>query len=234
MTTHVVASSKTRSIPPLGSSRCGVSDDVRQDAPSPGLVLAKIPERAPTETEIAQKQYILQLQMLARQLEYYFSKQNLASDTYLQTLRDLNDGCVPVTILANFAKVQAILGTKVGEAAGVQEEARVHAILQAVSEYTDLLQVHSIDTATGKIATDETPSSAITILAVGPVSEDSLPTVKRLPPQQSAEHCNRTTNSTIILRDVGSAVTEEEVRGLLNDMVCPPVISVVSDVANCW
>jgi La domain len=45
---------------------------------------------------------------LARQLEYYFSSQNLAVDTYLQTLRELNDGCVPISIIANFSKVKSI------------------------------------------------------------------------------------------------------------------------------
>lgn len=233
MTTPVGDASKTPSVSLPKSSGRGDEDDGRQDAPSPSLVLAKISERVPTEKELAQEQYNLQLQMLARQLEYYFSKQNLSSDTYLQTLRGLNDGCVPVTILSNFAKVKAILGTKAGEPVGVQEEARMHAILQAVSEYTDLLQVHSIDTATGKIATDETPSSAITILAVGPVSEDSLPIVKRVPSVDSTVN-SPTHSNTIILRDVGTAVTEEEVRGLLDGMDCPPVIGITSDVANCW
>ena len=46
---------------------------------------------------------------LARQIEYYFSSQNLMADTYLQTLRELNDGCVPVSIIANFSKVKTIV-----------------------------------------------------------------------------------------------------------------------------
>lgn len=46
---------------------------------------------------------------LVRQLEYYFSSQNLAGDTYLQTLRELNDGCVPISIIANFSKVKSIV-----------------------------------------------------------------------------------------------------------------------------
>lgn len=186
--------------------------------------------------------------MLARQLEYYFSEQNLATDTYLRTLRELNDGCVPVTILANFSKVKAILTphvlfehTKSVARVLQEEELRMHSILQAVNEYyTDLLMVHSIDTATGTIANDDTPSSAITILAVGP-NRDSpsgtprpLPTVpesmQRQQPQQSAAESN-----TLILRDVGSAVTEMEVRGLLVEIEgCPPVVSVVADVGNCW
>ena len=48
------------------------------------------------------------LNQLSRQLEYYFSTVILSRDTYLRTLRELNDGCVPATIIANFAKVQLI------------------------------------------------------------------------------------------------------------------------------
>jgi hypothetical protein len=46
--------------------------------------------------------------LLAQQLEYYFSVTNLSRDTYLATLRDLNAGYVPVSILAQFKKVQAL------------------------------------------------------------------------------------------------------------------------------
>jgi hypothetical protein len=46
--------------------------------------------------------------LLARQLEYYFSQQNLSKDTYLTTLCELNDGCVPLAILANFGKVRLL------------------------------------------------------------------------------------------------------------------------------
>jgi hypothetical protein len=43
------------------------------------------------------------------------------------------------------------------------------------------------------------------------------------------------TDSTIILRDVDPIVTGEEVHGLLQEIEdCPPVLSIVSDVANSW
>lgn len=192
-----------------------------------------------SEKEIAQQKEIQQLQALARQIEYYFSQQNLANDTYLQTLRSLNDGCVPVSILANFAKVKAILtpskagssSKKVPAAVLLQEEeARIHAVLQSVNEYTDLLKIHSIDTATGKIATDETPSSALTILAVGAAVQEPLVHAG----SSSSSLMQPTETSTIILRDVDPVVKEEELRGLLDGLECPPITRVVSDVANCW
>lgn len=52
---------------------------------------------------------IMVYQALAKQMEYYFSYQNLMVDTYLQTLRELNDGCVPISILANFSKIKTIV-----------------------------------------------------------------------------------------------------------------------------
>jgi len=193
-----------------------------------------------SEKEIAQQKEIQQLQALARQIEYYFSAQNLANDTYLQTLRNLNDGCVPVSILANFAKVKAILtppkaGSKKKVPASLllqEEEARIHAVLQSVNEYTEMLKIHSIDTATGKIATDETPSSALTILAVG-AAETRGPLMHAVSSSSSLLQ-GLTETSTIILRDVDPVVNEAEVRGLLDGLDCPPITRVVSDVANCW
>jgi hypothetical protein len=173
--------------------------------------------------EVSQKHEFLVLQTLARQLEYYFSQQNLSKDTYVQTLRSLNDGCVPVTILASFAKVKTIL-------AGQEEEVRINAILQAAGEHSDLLLVHSIETETGKIATDATPSSAITILAVGTESGEALNNDRlHLPPSPMPS------TNTIIVRDVAPTVTEAEVRALFDDVEgCPGIVSLYADVAYCW
>ena len=49
------------------------------------------------------------LQQLAKQLTYYFSKQNLAKDVYLKTIMDLNSGFAPITILAGFSNVNKII-----------------------------------------------------------------------------------------------------------------------------
>jgi La domain len=196
------------------------------------------------------------LQALARQLEYYFSKPNLAKDMYLQTLRSLNDGCVPVNILANFAKVKAILtpqvvnnnnnnsphqhggGGKKPTLSATEllllEETRTHSILQAVNEYTELLQIHSIDTVTGRIVSDETPSSAITILAVGPTSDDGV-VVPCPPVAVSTSMAALESTSTIILRDVQPVVTEAEIRELFASIPdCPAIMQAVSDVAYHW
>ena len=195
------------------------------------------------------------LALLARQLEYYFSERNLSKDTYLQTLRTLNDGCVPATILADFAKVRTILcvrGVGIDDDGG--HESRLHAVLQAVSEHTDLLQIRSIETSTGKIVTDDTPSSAPTILAVGTLDHQPL---RLLPASDAASSAatgspvtsstttsssssssttttTTTTTTTIILRDVPPDTTEDDVRELFQFDDCPAIESLRPDVAHCW
>ena len=71
---------------------------------------------------------------LSRQLEYYFSTANLKVDTYLQTLRSLNDGCVPIPILANFSKVQMIVAQISNESSSKKESNRIVALSESSSE----------------------------------------------------------------------------------------------------
>lgn len=54
---------------------------------------------------------------LTKQLQYYFSPQNLAKDTYLNTIMELNSGYVPVSILVHFANVNRIIGSFASESA---------------------------------------------------------------------------------------------------------------------
>jgi hypothetical protein len=176
------------------------------------------------------QQQILVLTQLAKQLEYYFSQQNLANDPYLQTLRDLNDGCAPVSILAYFTKVKLLLPM-------ADDDVRIHAILQAATQYSELLRVLSIDTSTGHVATDLTPSSAKTILAVGPVGQEPLSSSSSVTTAsaRAAPSSSPPLPSTIILRDVLPDVTEKQVRELFELLQeCPTVTSIHMDVGNCW
>jgi hypothetical protein len=180
------------------------------------------------------QQQILVLTQLAKQLEYYFSQQNLTNDPYLQTLRDLNDGCAPVSILANFTKIKLLLPM-------ADDDVRIHAILQAATQYSELLRVLSIDTSTSHVTTDLTPSSAKTILAVGPVGQEPLSLSSSssvMAARTSTEAAASSTPplpSTVILRDVLPDVTEEQVRELFEQLQeCPTVTSIHMDVGNCW
>jgi hypothetical protein len=153
---------------------------------------------------------------LARQLEYYFSKQNLAHDTYLKTLMSLNDGCVPLTILASFRKVRAICG---------HDSRYILDVLQT-NRY---LQLFKIDTTTSKRVADEL-LSANTILAVGPRYEPLLNSSS-----SAATFAVSMMNNTIVLEinTVPTTVTRNEVEALL-DSNCPPVTSITRNAANWW
>jgi hypothetical protein len=126
------------------------------------------------ETPEQRDQRILTHQLLARQVEYYFSVANLSRDTYLSTLRDLNDGYVPLSIIANFGKVQSL--APYGSA--------WDAVYAAASDHSDLLEMVELDEKGKKIATscdddnDNSSSSSnkdTIILAVGTVSGEAIP-----------------------------------------------------------
>lgn len=109
--------------------------------------------------------------MLARQLEYYFSTKNLSRDTYVQTLRSLNDGCVPVSILAGFGKVGNITAALTINLRNARSDGNfddddvdvdvdvesddltaiaMQIVRVAATKYSTLLGVFQIDTETGK------------------------------------------------------------------------------------
>jgi hypothetical protein len=163
------------------------------------------------------EQEAIVLTALARQLEFYFSPANLSRDTYLQTLQQLNDGHVPISILANFTKIQTICSFS---------EDRQEAVVKAVSRYSPILQVVHISTVTSKQVDSNNDARESTILAVGP-RKDAVPAAV-VPPKSPVQN-------TIILREVQENVKEEDVQTLFQGLKkCPPVQHVRLDVANCW
>lgn len=171
-------------------------------------------------------QYQLFLTQLATQIEYYFSENNLAKDTYLQTLRSLNDGCVPANIIANFTKVKQILYFC------TDEQARLQAVLHVATEVSKHLRVVMIDTNTGKECAqrnEQEQQQQHAILAIG--------TKQREPLQSNVlynSNANTTNTQTIILRDMHPEITEQEVKTLFDFDTCPAILSLHCDVANCW
>lgn len=164
---------------------------------------------------------------LARQLEYYFSEKNLSKDTYLQTLRQLNDGCVPVSILANFAMVKRLI---LSLTFVIDEEGRQAAVEEAARNHSERLAVSLIDTQTGLRVTDETElvsDSSHRIMAIGTMAGEPLVLDNSIPQPSPAV-------KTIVLRDVETGVTPEEIYELFNYEGFPPVSSIQPDVANCW
>jgi hypothetical protein len=183
-------------------------------------------------------------QLLARQLEYYFSTVNLDKDTYLSTLRNLNDGYVPVSIIANFAKVQALAPL----------EAALDCVQTAATKYSDLLEIVVIDSDTGKrVVEGEKDEKKKTLIAVGPVSGEPIP-MERISTSHGGtagvgasaavtpvvtKGLVSTTSSngvqnTIIFRETPESITEEMIRELFAFEGCPPIESIKQDVQNFW
>jgi hypothetical protein len=191
--------------------------------------------------------------LLARQLEYYFSTANLAKDTYVSTLRSLNDGYVPVSILANFGKVQALAPL----------ESALGAIPVAVADFSDLLEVVQIDAESGKrvSAADRggnKKKAGKTVMAVGPISGEPIPmeqistslggtagtSTPVATPTSAASMATPTApptdastgnvQNTVIIREAPEGTSEEVVRTLFEFDGCPSVESVHLDLQNCW
>lgn len=194
-------------------------DITADDATSPatGTTSNTSSETASLPESTAEDHHML-LVDLARQLEFYFSPSNLARDFYLQALQSLHDGYVPVSILANFAKVQALCGR--------DEDYRIQQVIKAASDYTSLLQVAPISSVTNT-RMEEYDSAINSIWAVGPSTTATTTTITApMSPKSSIQN-------VIILRDVPEDVTEEDVRRLFCDSH-PSLVDVRLDVANCW
>lgn len=171
------------------------------------------------------------LRQLAQQLEYYFSDVNLSKDTYLRTLRELNDGFVLASILANFAKVQSMCPVD-----------SYHAVVEAAREFSDNLEVVHLHKETGKrVATKDGNN---TLLAIGPIGSNPIPRQSlSIASPPSSPHVIKfiqpstpspAVQNTIILREVPQDVTEDNVRSLFDPEKSPSISTVVQDVANCW
>ena len=178
------------------------------------------------------------LTQLACQLEYYLSVKNLSKDTYVQTLRNLNDGCIPVSILASFTKVKGILLAGAGI---VDESSRSQAVLDAASQYSSKLRVVHIDTKTGKtisdtdsnedgLAAEDSTRYNNAIVAIGTMDNEPIAILSEQPSLPvTSDFAN-----AIVMRDVAPEVTAEEIYALFQYEGCPPVICITPDVANCW
>mmetsp|Transcript_34442 Transcript_34442/g.39248 ORF Transcript_34442/g.39248 Transcript_34442/m.39248 type:complete len:500 (+) Transcript_34442:345-1844(+) len=172
------------------------------------------------------------LRKLSQQLEYYFSTENLSKDTYLRTLRELNDGYVPASILANFGKVRLLL----------QQQHNIKAVVKAASYFSSHLEVVHVDKESSEKVLET--EGRQTILAIGP--KNSKPIDIDMRKQEKEQPSTFATNNstgipnvdslqnTVILRDVPCGVTEDDIRKLFNFEQCPSIQSIREDVASCW
>lgn len=155
------------------------------------------------------------LSTLAKQLEYYFSDVNLRRDTYLTTLRDLNEGYVPASILSQFLKVQALVG--VANA--------YQAVITAAQDYSQDLVVVFVHK---ELNTRCDKESAETITCIGTINQLPLPTLAEPVHHRPA----MLVPTTIIIRDVPLGTTEQDVRQCFE--ATTTIQSIHQDVAQCW
>jgi len=199
------------------------------------------------ETREEKEQRILTHHLLARQLEYYFSTMNLSRDTYLSTLRELNDSYVPVSIIANFGKVQAL----------APYESALEAVVAAATDHSDLLEIVELNEEGKKVARNEDDKNDETaiILGVGSVTGEPIP-MSQIPKTTKPKRTNTPLPSsdevaspktgasvassssyvqnTIILREVPKDVNEDTLRSMFDVEGFPSVESVRDDLHNCW
>jgi len=90
-------------------------DGLQQVQPQSQSVLSTTMETRKIRTTISQfksnksmKKKAHLLNLLSKQLRYYFSSNNLSKDIYLKTIMELNSGFVPVVILSGFGNVRKI------------------------------------------------------------------------------------------------------------------------------
>lgn len=217
-------------------------------APEEKSVPVSSQRATPTKDEAAEAARLIH-ELLARQLEYYFSTTNLAKDTYVSTLRSLNDGYVPISIIANFGKVQALVP---------HQEMSVEAVRTAASDFSELLEVVEVDAKTGKrVVVDEDPTkkTATTVPAVGPVSGEPIPmsligSMSSQPGTPAHEKTpdtpgvSKTVSSvalpassiqnTVIVREAPEGTEEDTIREIFAFEACPVILSVHLDLQNCW
>lgn len=193
--------------------------------------------RVTTNAVLGQNDYTTDiLKRLALQVEYYFSATNLNKDTYVSTLRSLNDGYVPVTIIANFGKVRSLIPHE-----------PVKAVCLASEDHSELLEVVKIDSSTGKRVSSIKKQLTNFVQAVGPIGGEPIPasklsvnptfatkkSVNSIRPVP-AEPTPSNVQTTVVLREVPNAVQESDIRELFSFEKSPMVHNVHKDVANCW
>ncbi|CAJ1930139.1 unnamed protein product [Cylindrotheca closterium] len=181
-------------------------------------------QRTEPSTEILEK--------LARQVEYYFSATNLNKDTYVSTLRSLNDGYVPVTIIANFGKVRSLAPYD-----------SVEAVRRASEEHSGLLEVVQIESTTGKRISCKEDQGTSFVQAVGPIGGEPIPTSKLSAKTAMmtsvgctvpVAHTSPAVQNTVVLREVPNTMQESDIRRLFAFERCPSIQNMHKDVANCW
>lgn len=171
------------------------------------------------------------IKQLSNQLEYYFSPQNIANDTYMKSVMQMNSGYVPISILLNFANVKKIISRfyEGSEFSSLD----LNRLLQTSALASSNLKIVVLD-AQGKFLDNHVePHSQLNdssnILGIG--STLSSNSGSKLCPDTLKANSN-----IVILREVPEDATEEDVKNIFVDEngYGPNVESIKKEIGRCW
>ena len=201
------------------------------------------------ELILSDKQRAVLLQKLGKQLIYYFSSQNLATDTYLTTIMNLNTGYVPLTIVSNFAKIMRIVSSHTNYVQ-LGEDDICGLIREAALQQSNLLNMVLLNQE-GKVISkygDENydpKAQNLTLEALGPnggsIGEQHVRTSRS---DSIARESSRVTpepesRNIVILRDVPEDATEDDILDIFKNTEdsstpSPIISSLAREHGNCW
>lgn len=186
------------------------------------------------------------LESLAKQLSYYLSTQNLSSDTYLNTIMELNSGHVPVTIVSNFSNITRIIADSLTDDERISD-LDVPGLVREASIRSEFLEVAVLNQNGSPIAKDEDgtyelETGRLTFFAVGPTSvrpahHDTIKPLRRDRKQNSGKIVKSdNTINILILRDVPEEATEEDIRDIFKKPTDTSIeiTDVQREIGNCW
>eukprot|EP00555_Chaetoceros_dichaeta_P010522 CAMPEP_0198255858 /NCGR_PEP_ID=MMETSP1447-20131203/5902_1 /TAXON_ID=420782 /ORGANISM="Chaetoceros dichaeta, Strain CCMP1751" /LENGTH=589 /DNA_ID=CAMNT_0043942341 /DNA_START=256 /DNA_END=2025 /DNA_ORIENTATION=+ len=231
-------------VPPISTATS--SDEGVKSLECIGEQQPETPTNSDTEKDIqesANRDELLEL--LAKQLSYYLSTQNLSKDTYLNTIMELNSGHVPVSIVSNFANITRIITDNLMDDERISN-LDVPGLVREAAIRSAYLEVAILNQNGGVIAKDEDgtyqlETGRLTFFAIGPTSiqpehhEKILP-LRRDRKQDSGEIAKSDNTNILILRDVPEEATEEDIRNILtqNTDTSFEIADVQREIGNCW
>uniref|UniRef100_A0A7S3V6V1 HTH La-type RNA-binding domain-containing protein n=1 Tax=Chaetoceros debilis TaxID=122233 RepID=A0A7S3V6V1_9STRA len=176
---------------------------------------------------------------LSKQLQYYFSPQNLAKDTYLNTIMQLNSGFVPISILVNFGNINRIVG-RFATGLGMDDtvDIDVSNLLRKSALFAGSgLQIVLLNQEGHVLAThgdDNFDELKETVTFEG-IGSCSTANGSNNGDEADSDASAADKASTVILRDVPESATEDDIRSIFqSDDFSPNLTSVEKEVGQCW
>lgn len=165
---------------------------------------------------------------LSKQIHYYFSPQNLASDVYMNKIMRENSGYVPVSTLMNFAKVKKIISRHT-EGINIITSNLQNILLNSVVGSSDL-EIVSLNSYGEHLADygDNDFGSKISSHVIAIRSNVSA--------NEVLEKNDSKKSYLVILRDVPEEATEVDVRNIFSnaDGKEPIIENIQKEVGKCW